>query len=190
MSDMTSTIMPSHKRIFFGLWPSLETAAALMNWVRQAHAVCGGRMMTPETLHLTLAFLGQVPSDVADSLAQQARHWQAPVGRIDLQRFGRFEGPRIVWAGPGRSDNERLPWLDALHDALWRRLAPYGFEPEHAVFRPHVSLLRRAGPGDLSTLACPPLVWRPARCVLVESRPSHEASRYQVLAQLPLSFCD
>lgn len=183
---VVARIVRMDKRIFFALWPSPQTAAELMPWVRDAHTLCGGRMMTPDTLHLTLAFLGNVPACTADDLSRQARAWPAAVGPLTLQRYGRFQGPRTVWAGPGRSDDDRVPWLDSLHDALWQRLRPLGFEPDHDVFRPHVSLLRRAGPGDLGMLAPRQLTWVPHSCVLVASEPATAASRYTVLARMPL----
>ena len=52
-------------RLFFAYWPSAETAQALMDWVRRAHALYGGRMMRSDTLHLTLAFLGQTEPERA-----------------------------------------------------------------------------------------------------------------------------
>lgn len=168
------------------MWPSPQTAGELMQWVRDAHALCGGRMMTPDTLHLTLAFLGALPDELTVDLAQQAGQWPAQVGSLRLQRYGRFDGPRIVWAGPGQHDGDYPAWLGDLYGQLWQRLEPYGFVPDHPVFRPHVSLLRRAGPGDLTLLAQRTLTWVPAQCVLVASQPSNHASRYKVLARLPL----
>src|SRR5690606_32306650 len=46
------------RRIFFGLWPSPDTAQEIMALAHEAHAECGARIMRAETLHLTLAFLG------------------------------------------------------------------------------------------------------------------------------------
>lgn len=175
-----------NKRIFFALWPSQETARELMHWVRDAHALCGGRMMTPETLHLTLAFLGSVPGDLADELARKATDWPVQVGPVTLERYGRFAGPRVVWAGPGSDNVDQHAWLHALYNALWQRLEPYGVKPDHPQFRPHVSLLRRAGQQDLAALPERVLTWMPQRCVLVASDPSDRASRYTVLATLPM----
>src|SRR5690606_7323542 len=52
---------PAGRRVFFALWPDARTAAVLSGWAQDAHAMCGGRIMRPDTLHLTLAFLGMVP---------------------------------------------------------------------------------------------------------------------------------
>jgi 2'-5' RNA ligase len=73
-----------------------------------------------------------------------------------------------------------------LYDALWGRLEERGWERPPGVFRPHVSLLRKAQPGDVSVLQRPPLTWTPAGCVLVASQPREGGSHYQVLARMPL----
>lgn len=173
-------------RIFFGLWPSEDDAARIMAWANDAHAAFGGRIMRADTLHLTLAFLGSTPADRVDALVQAAPSWPAPVGPIVLQRFGRFAGPRIVWAGPGADDTGRLAWLDQLHDSLWSRLELMGWPRPKNAFRPHVSLLRKAQPGDPAVLRRAPLAWTPAQCVLVASQPADSGSYYQVLASMPL----
>lgn len=144
--------------------------------------------MSVETLHLTLAFLGRASAEQTQALVEAAPTWQARVQPLTLTRFGRFAGPGIVWAGPGQHDEDRIAWLDALHLDLWRHLAALGWQQPAGVFRPHVSLLRRAGPGDVALLARPALEWTPASCVLVASQPHESGSYYRVLARLPLLF--
>lgn len=190
MSQHTSqdyTVEQSSKplRLFFALWPDADTVARLTAWARAAEELCGGRMMRPDTLHLTLAFLGATPRDQAEALIAQARHWTVSLAPLVLRDFGRFKGPRIVWAGPA-ADEGRPAWLDAVHDALWSRLEPLGWRRPAGIFRPHVSLLRNAGPGDLGVLRRPPIAWTPSQCVLVASRPVRGMAYYDVLARLPV----
>lgn len=171
-------------RIFLALWPSYETAQTMLSWVNDAHRLCGGRKMAPETLHLTLAFLGSTPAHKAYALAHDMAQWRLSWHALALTRFGRFEGPGVVWAGVTNSDDERIGWLDALHDTIWQRLEALGFAHSEQRFRPHVSLLRKAGPGDITTLKRPELVWRPERCVLVASQPGEHTSLYKELASV------
>lgn len=207
--------------------------------------------MRQDTLHLTLAFLGSTPQNRVEQLVQAAPTWQAPSGQVVLSRFGRFQGPRIVWAGPGAEDVECMQWLNALYEGLWRNLQSLGWgRPQPATaakhdglaageaqaskaqaserqagerqaseiqageiqaseaqagdthagraqtdirpdgtalgFRPHVSLLRRAGPADLGKLCRPVFTWTPAQCVLVASQPHETGSYYKVIARVPL----
>lgn len=181
----TDAAVPT-QRLFFALWPSEQSAREIMAWARDAHAAFGGRMMRPETLHLTLAFLGSTPADRTSELVSAAASWPAAVQAVTLRRFGRFTGPRIVWAGPSEGESHTPAWLDDLYDALWGRLERHGWERPPGVFRPHVSLLRKAEPGDVSVLQRPPLTWMPAGCVLVASQPREGGSHYQVLARMPL----
>ncbi|NYT84457.1 RNA 2',3'-cyclic phosphodiesterase [Pollutimonas harenae] len=174
----------SSQRLFFALWPSAADAERIMAWVHQAHKAVGGRTMRVDTLHLTLAFLGSTPFDRVQALVQAAPLWSAPVGPVTLRRFGRFAGPRVVWAGPGEEDS--LSWLSHLHDDLWCRLQALGWQRPDSPFRPHVSLLRKAGPGDLAALHRPSLAWMPEQCVLVASQPTESGSTYQALARMPL----
>ncbi len=180
-----STVMspPAGRRVFFALWPDDAAAQALSGWAHRAHAVCGGRVMRSDTLHLTLAFLGTVSPDRVADLAALLDEAALIGGTLRLDRYGRFHGPQIVWAGPSAP----APWLDALHGWLWRALARRGFDRPDEPFRPHVSLLRRAGPGDPGALPVPePLDWTPRRCVLAASAPRPDGSFFEILAECAL----
>jgi 2'-5' RNA ligase len=87
-------------RLFFALWPDAATVRMLTQWAQQAHAACGGRIMRPDTLHLTLAFLGDTPPEVVHALAQATATQRIAPGVVTLSRFGAFARPGIVWAGP------------------------------------------------------------------------------------------
>jgi len=169
------------RRLFVALWPDPGTARVLSRIAARAHALCGGRPMRSDTLHLTLAFLGTVAGDRIPPLCEMIRTWAPRGGELVLDRFGRFKGPRIVWAGP----SEPWPaWLDALHAELWARLRQLGFPTSDEPFRPHVSLLRKAGPADPAPLGGGrPIAWRPRRCVLVASMPRETGSYYEALAE-------
>ncbi len=173
-------------RLFFAYWPSPPTAEAIAPWVRSAHALCGGRMMRTETLHMTLAFLGTVEEAVAHALARECVDWRLPSGSMILREPGRFSNAKVVWLGPDRAEPAALDWLYEANRQLWAYLAPSGWVPREPAYRPHVSLLRNAGPADLCQLQGPAVAWTPERCVLVASSPSATGSRYSVLAEIPL----
>lgn len=176
-------------RLFFAYWPSPETAARIEPWARRAHALYGGRMMRTETLHMTLAFLGPTEPDRVRALAHDCTGWRLPAGAMTLHEPGCFARARVVWLGPGARD-PALEWLFQANERLWRYLAPYGWQRQEPVFRPHVSLLRNAKPGDLSQLRGTPVPWAPQRCILVGSQPQASGSRYTMLAEVPLEPAD
>lgn len=167
------------QRLFFALWPEAALAQALARWASPAQALCGGRLMRVDTLHLTLAFLGDISLDRVPAARAVLAELSWTSGAICLDRYGRFRGPKIVWAGPSAP----VPWLEVLHRQLRQGLADQGFTRPDELFRPHVSLLRQAGPGDLAQLRLEaPLMWTPRRCVLVASTPRASGSYYQPLA--------
>lgn len=173
-------------RLFFAYWPSQKTVDEITPWVQQAHALYGGRMMRPDTLHMTLAFLGAAGAEQAQALVDACAAWTLPTGDMVLSEPGRFKKPGVVWLGPDSSAPGEPAWLYAAHERLWSLLEPFGWQRPESGFRPHVSLLRNAGPGELSALRRPDVPWAPDRCVLVGSHPTPSGSRYTVLAELKL----
>ena len=173
-------------RLFLAYWPSPAKAAEIRPWVQQAHSLYGGRMMRPDTLHMTLAFLGRAAPAQVQALVSDCAGWRLPAGSLLLNEPGRFPRAKVVWLGPSSPGSSALAWLHDAHERLWSYLAPWGWQPREAVFRPHVSLLRKAGPGDLAALRGRPVEWTPGRCVLAGSLPTAARSRYILLADVPL----
>lgn len=172
---------PGRARLFFALWPGPELAATLAGWAAQAQAACGGRAMRPDTLHLTLAFLGAVDADRVPDLVSQTQNHRALPASITLDRYGVFRRQGIVWAGP--PDPQAA--LQNTYDGLWDWLEPMGWRRPAQAFRPHVTLLRRASQLDKLPPAPPPASWAYDGYVLVQSRPQNGIANYQVLARSP-----
>ncbi|ANY17789.1 RNA 2',3'-cyclic phosphodiesterase [Bordetella pseudohinzii] len=164
-------------RLFFALWPSAALAGQLAAWARHAQPYCGGRIMRADTLHITLAFLGPASPARTRQLIDYTRQSRIAPGEIRIARYGSFKRPRIIWAGPeGRHEA-----LAALHEQIWRDIAPLGWIQEEPDFTPHVTLLRKASgfePPD------PPgaLDWPYAHFCLMASEPGGQ-SRYRELAR-------
>lgn len=168
---------PSTVRLFFALWPDADAVRALSEWQARAYALCGGRPMRLDTLHITLAFLGNVPSHLAQALAEHAAVQRVAPGVLTLDRYGAFPRQRIVWTGPGEEDTAKL---GSEVSRLWDGIAHMvPMQPEHT-YRPHVTLLRNADPVSLPEPLAP-IAWRYDRHVLVQSSMDGQ-SRYQVLA--------
>lgn len=100
------------------------------------------KWVSPEGIHLTLKFLGDVPParlpEVVGALeraAAGARPFPLAVGG-----FGAFptgDRARVVWVGC-----EATPPLELLQDAVEREYAAIGFPVEGRPFRPHLTLGR------------------------------------------------
>lgn len=165
-------------RVFFALWPDAVTAAALHARGRQLHARCGGRVMRRDTLHLTLAFLGDVPASSLDDLGRLAARLEGKAFDLILDRSGSWQRNRIVWLAPAT-----LPaTLAALVEALGDALAAAGFRVEARPFSPHITLLRNAHAAP-SDDVFPPLRWRVGGFALVASERRSEGARYRVVGR-------
>jgi 2'-5' RNA ligase len=178
------------RRIFFALWPEPAVARRLHALSAVAHAACGGRRMRSDTLHLTLAFLGEVDAarfDLACAIADEvaagggiaADEYQGEVLRID--RLAWWKHNHIVWAGC----DEVPPALAALADALVAALRGSGFVLDSRRFAAHVTLLRNANcAGEMAPIEA--FDWPVRDFVLVQSQLEREGAKYEIVRRWPL----
>jgi 2'-5' RNA ligase len=152
-------------RLFFALWPDPGARAALAGWARAAHALCGGRLMRPQNLHFTLAFLGDTDAARLDALLAAAATVTPRRFVVDVDRAEYWRHNRIVWAGAAVVPEA----LAALVAELRGALDAAGFRYDAKAFVPHVTLVRDARPAALPALA--PVAWPVASFVLVKSVP-------------------
>lgn len=169
-------------RLFFALWPPQEQAWALHAWATAAQAVTGGRVAREATIHLTLAFLGEVARERVEDLIEVAQQVRGRRFDLRLDECARWAHNGVVWAGP----RELPAALADLAVQLETVLKAGQFRTEKRAFKAHVSLIRRStGGGVLPPLA--PLAWRAEEFVLVRSTLSAAGPAYEVLARFPLA---
>jgi 2'-5' RNA ligase len=169
-------------RVFFALWPGEAERNVLADWQAPLSERCGGRSMRPETLHVTLVFVGEVAADRLDALKHAA---QAVAGSPFQLRFGTvryWRHNRIVHAVPQAVP----PALTGLVAGLSDRLRQQGFAFDARPYQPHVTLLRNACWDDGPPPALPTVAWQAHEFVLVQSLLEERGARYQVLARFPL----
>lgn len=169
------------QRLFFALWPDAATRAALAVMAGVLRRTCGGRAPRADQLHLTLAFLGDVPEARSAELADLAAALRAQPFVLNLDQVGWWRRHRLVWAAPQTCP----PALEVLAAVLAGRLQAGGFHTERRRFLPHVTLLRDAGQAPALT-ACAPLTWRPTQFVLACSQPASGGVRYRIVGNWPL----
>jgi 2'-5' RNA ligase len=175
------------RRLFFALWPDEDVRRELMRYATpivadirrsQPQAKC----YLPEDLHLTLIFIGAAYATYQTCLSRAARQ-VVETGDIqpfslEISRWGYFDRARILWVGC-----ETCPAsLVRLQEMLVKELAGCGYKPESRPFRPHVTLMRKAGrPHNLQPFM--PVLWRINGFYLVESLPVTEGPRYRVIEE-------
>jgi len=121
----------------------LEQLADLQSRLERRIPPRSVRWVRPESIHLTLKFLGDTPTErlpgIKQALAVVAR--SAPVCTFTVGEVGCFPNtrrPRVVWVGV----QEPTGRLAVLQDAIEEVMAPFGYEPEGRGFTPHLTLGR------------------------------------------------
>jgi RNA 2',3'-cyclic 3'-phosphodiesterase len=163
-------------RLFCGLQPADETVACLAAW--QAASLPRGRVVPPENLHVTLAFLGHRPAAEVPAIAQELREASAAAGRIDLRPL-RYRETRSV----GMVVLEDVGGAaTALAEDVQERLERLGvYRRERRRWQPHITVLRFQKPEGL--VPAPPNTCsiRVVRSALYRSALGAGGARYEVL---------
>jgi 2'-5' RNA ligase len=135
-------------RTFIALEMHEEVQRHLEDVIRQvARALPAIRWVKPESIHLTLAFLGEL-DDEQLAAAQEAVETAAKGGGAFSYRlgqpgiFGSIARPRVVWLGI----EEQSGMLTRLHRQLQQELARRDFKPDARPFSPHFTLARVKDP--------------------------------------------
>ncbi len=112
------------------------------------------KWVRPESVHLTLKFLGNIRTDtvpaIADAMAGTAAAW-TPLS-LSARGLGAFPTPRktrVVWLG---LTGDTHPLIELRQD-LDRRLEPLGFPRETRPFKAHLTMGRARGKVDPHHLA-------------------------------------
>jgi 2'-5' RNA ligase len=110
------------------------------------------KWVDPESMHLTLKFLGNVAADsipqivgAVSSVAPMHSPFKLQVA--DTGAFPNWQRPQVVWVGVGGE----LDRLNSLQKGLESVLSPLGFPPESRPFSAHLTLGRlrdRVTPDD------------------------------------------
>lgn len=133
-----------------------------------------------ETIHLTLAFLGDVEESVLPLLEGLKVQGEKHFLPIDQARYWKHN--KIVWVGP-----DAMPArLEALVENLQMELKANSFALEKRPYAAHITLIRNARV-PISLPPLPPTHWPVEECVLVESVPAGKGRDYEVLARYALT---
>ncbi|MBN2427999.1 MAG: RNA 2',3'-cyclic phosphodiesterase [Deltaproteobacteria bacterium] len=100
------------------------------------------RWVSPETMHLTIKFFGDIPSQDIDKIktAMQPLQKELESFETDISGLGAFPSlsrPRVIWLGV-----KNQAAFKRLHSAVEKELSCIGFEQDERPFSPHLTLGR------------------------------------------------
>lgn len=193
--------MPDMWRLFIALElpaPVITLLKSRQEWLKQhtpSHTV---KWVHPNSIHLTLKFLGDVSIHKIDTLkehlARAAHDQQAfTLATAACGCFPNAQRPRVVWVGL-KGD---LRALHKVRDAVETYITPLGFPTEDRPFRPHLTLgrvrqdarqqdVRRLG-GIIADADFPDEAqWSPTQITLFRSELTPQGALYTALHHVTL----
>jgi RNA 2',3'-cyclic 3'-phosphodiesterase len=171
-------------RLFFALRPDESSREALSSAASEALRLSRGRAVPPENWHVTLAFLGSVPSDRVSSLVTVAGSVSLATSDPTLSLiFDRIEYWRSAELLCAVAQRESV--VAGFVGVLRERLASAFFAPDLKPFRAHVTLMRKVAPIQ-APLRMTPTEWTFRQFALCESQTRATGSIYSVVESWPL----
>lgn len=197
MSATRATRNDERIRTFVAIEPSAparESAVRVVAALRGREGGDGVRWIRPESLHVTLRFLGDIAVDEAPALGRRvaAEVASEPGFELFLGDVGRL--PERGKARVVTLSLEPSEPVVRLAAAVERAVVSAGFEPEARPFRPHLTLGRVRRGSSAPALEPAPLVdaasFSVEDVVLFRSELSSAGARYHALERMPLGVSD
>jgi 2'-5' RNA ligase len=128
-------------RLFIALDLDDVIRARIARFVDDVHAFApSARWMKPESLHVTLKFIGEQPEARVVEIENALRTIAAVSVTINFKGYGFFPtatSPRVFWIGLRAS-----PQLPSLAATVEEKMAALGISGEDRPYRPHLTLAR------------------------------------------------
>ena len=172
-------------RLYFALCPDeairLQLARPCLPLARES----SGRAVYPVSLHLTLAFLGQVDTKQVAAIEAIGDQLQGTPFTYTINIAGCFPRAHVAWLG-----GKETPWpLLDLQKNLTSLLATAQHGHDTRAFRPHITIAR-----DIQTpfddRAITPVRWPIDRFCLVAVRSTPGGREYEILKNWPLRIAE
>lgn len=182
LSRNTPAVAETHTtlRCFVALQPDAAACDRLDELARAQHSLFPhARRMRRDNLHLTVAFIGALDAALARRVAQQLATQTVEPFDWALADVGVFERARVLWVGG--ADRR----LDALAARVRQLLDAVDVGYDGKPFVAHVTLLRKLSRAATRSAALsiePPIAWRVAAPVLLQSTTDRDGTRYTPVA--------
>jgi len=167
-------------RLFFALWPDNITRHRIDAIVRNL-PVNQGRRVTPENIHITLAFLGQIDSERNKQLISKASNVSCQGFQLNLDRIGWWKKPQIVWLAPSFIPDELTALVNQVEDIA----TSCNIKLENRSCQPHMTIMRKVR-RSIPEQLLQPIDWQVNCFALIESITHPEGVRYTLQQSWPL----
>lgn len=199
MSDSESL---NSARLFIALWPAPPVRVRLTEQSRRLHGVLAGKLSRPDSLHLTLVFIGNLARDRVTPLQDGLDQVRVPAFQLHIDQADCWKHNQIAFVRPSQPPAVLFDLVTQLEQAV----EGLGIDFDRRPYTPHVTLLRKAvcemanpaigrvsedaqiGPlkrvPEWGTFR--PIPWSAENFVLVESVSTPTGSRYEILRRYAL----
>ena len=131
-------------RIFVGIDIDPEVRTRISRFLDGIQGFASeARWVRPESLHVTLKFIGEQKPEQVDAITERLRRVTAVAFEIRLEGYGFFptaKAPRVFWIGIHAG-----PQLAQLAENVDLVLAELGIPREDRAYSPHLTLARAGG---------------------------------------------
>ena len=177
-------------RVFFALWPDARVRERLAAEARNLQRRLGGRATRPDTLHLTLLFIGDVDDSRLAGLIRAAERVESPGFVMCLDHAHCWRHNHIAYRGIRHPPAQLTDLVRLLAEQVERVGVGFDAKP----FKPHVTLVRKAdcdgfddsGNVETESPASDSVFWSARDFVLVKSSLRPDGARYEQLGRWPL----
>ncbi len=131
-------------RIFIGIDIGPEVRARIARFLEGVQGFAPeARWVRPESLHITLKFIGEQPSERVDAISERLRRVESSAFEIRSAGYGFFptaKAARVFWIGI-QAESE----LAEVAEKIDMAVADLGIPREDRAFSPHLTLARAGG---------------------------------------------
>ncbi|MGA7180430.1 MAG: RNA 2',3'-cyclic phosphodiesterase [Thiobacillaceae bacterium] len=168
-------------KLFFALWPEEDVRRALWKTSALLQEVWNGRRTKPDSLHMTLVFLGETPAGQLEELRQLAARMQAKSFKLLFKQAACWRHNKVGFLNPAETPPELAQLVYGLEDSL----ESAGINFDQRPYKPHITLLRNTR--CTTQVSFEPITWSPQEFVLVASIQSDHGQTYQLVGRWKLN---
>jgi 2'-5' RNA ligase len=130
----------TERKLFFALWLSDRQRELMRDTLRPVLSAVEGDIIDRRNWHVTLVFIGNFPEEQIPFLLAAAEDIETEPFRLRFDRLEYWQRTKVAalmaLAVP--------PALESLLQALETKLKAFDLEAENGLFRPHITVARRA----------------------------------------------